>query len=570
MDKVIDKIKNTWDDVSDTVHGSHFLTPNGEIIGNYNHNTMVTDLAPMIDGFELTGKTIRGGGRFKNMETGEWYDEEKIIEPHAGLKDITNFLAHTGFVRATNEGSGESGYGHTINLTVNGTLTSSQIREIQRMEYTSGGVTTLNFDIYSDGDETQSGHGTFRDFMKAYRNNYGTEAFQELEHPRDGDGKFADKDGADTIKNVRVDINKSILQGQIDYLLSNFEEESQDYKPFQKVSDEDRSIRYRNQKVREEIELLKDEINSPELEGLPVIKEEPNTHEVKVFKNGFALDTGERLLSYKDVVGFKSNTTDITIDNFTDGSRFGLTEKQAEKQIETIRLVWNQLPDKLRDTVKHFKIERTPELMHDPDDETKWLNEHDTMIAGSWMPYKLSDGKPNNVTEAGTLTMRIDERRTSHDIKGTLTHECGHVRYHNIKDSNPEKIKKWEKVAKGSPPTSYSKYHKDRWIKATKSVEKQRKRNFSATQSVEIDGEWREVPWIEMYGDDYIAMTVEERKHMLESNEKIREELYYNELHSEVHMYMMNRTDKKLKSKTGKITKNMDRFVNAYKELHGL
>ena len=63
MDKVIDKIKNTWDDVSDTVHGSHFLTPNGEIIGNYNHNTMVTDLAPMIDGFELTGKT--GGGSIK-------------------------------------------------------------------------------------------------------------------------------------------------------------------------------------------------------------------------------------------------------------------------------------------------------------------------------------------------------------------------------------------------------------------------------------------------------------------------------------------------------------------------
>ena len=403
----------------------------------------------------------------------------------------------------------------------------------------------------------------------AQRNKMG-EAFQELEHPRDGDGKFADKDGGDSIKNVRVNINKSILQGQIYYLLSNFEEESQDYKPFQKVSDEDRSIRYNNQKVREEIELLKDEINSPELEGLPVIKEEPNTHEVKVFKNGFALDNGEKLLSYKDVVGFKSNTTDITIDNFTDDSRFGLTEKQAEKQIETIRLVWNQLPDKLRDTVKHFKIERTPELMHDPDDETKWLNEHDTMVAGSWMPYKLSDGKPNNVTEAGTLTIRIDSRRTSNEIKGTLTHECGHVRYHNIKDSNPEKIKEWEKVAKGSPPTSYSKYHKDRWIKATKSVEKQSKRNFSATQSVEIDGEWTEVPWIEMYGDDYIAMTVEERKHMLESNEKIREELYYNELHSEVHMYMMNRTDKKLKSKTGKITKNMDRFVNAYKELHGL
>ena len=193
--------------------------------------------------------------------------------------------------------------------------------------------------------------------------------------------------------------------------------------------------------------------------------------------------------------------------------------------------------------------------MRDPDDENKWLNELDQMTVGSWMPYKLSDGKPNNVTEAGTLTIRIDSRRTSNEIKGTLTHECGHVRYHNIKDSNPEKIKKWEKVAKGSPPTSYSKYHKDRWIKAKNTFATQKKRNF--------DADFR-------YGEDYMDMTVEERKHMLESNEKIREELYYNELHSEVHMYMMNRTDKKLKSKTGKITKNMDRFVNAYKELHGL
>ena len=219
---MIDKIKNTWDDVSDTVHGSHFLTPNGEIIGNYNHNTMVTDLAPMIDDFELTGKVTRGGGRLKNMETGEWYDEEKTIEPVANWNDITNFLTHTGFVRATNEGKSESGYGHTINLTVNGTLTSSQIRAIQRMEQTSAGGTTLNFDIM--GDETQSGHGTFRDFMKAYRKNYGTEAFVEDEHPRDGDGKFADKGGGEPIKSVPIkDFNgKWIKYGKKDGFYSGF------------------------------------------------------------------------------------------------------------------------------------------------------------------------------------------------------------------------------------------------------------------------------------------------------------------------------------------------------------
>ena len=87
VDKIIDKIKNTWDDVSPTVHGSHFLTPNGEIIGNYNHKEMVKDLAPMINDFEVTGKVTRGGGRLKNMETGEWYDDEKTkIQSHKTYK----------------------------------------------------------------------------------------------------------------------------------------------------------------------------------------------------------------------------------------------------------------------------------------------------------------------------------------------------------------------------------------------------------------------------------------------------------------------------------------------------
>ena len=49
-------------------------------------------------------------------------------------------------------------------------------------------------------------------------------------------------------------------------------------------------IRDRNKSIREEIAKIKEEMNSPELEGLPMIKEEPNTHEVKVFKNGFTFD----------------------------------------------------------------------------------------------------------------------------------------------------------------------------------------------------------------------------------------------------------------------------------------
>jgi hypothetical protein len=167
VDKVINKIKETWDDTSPNVHGSHFLTPDGEIIGNYNHNDMVTQLAPMID-MKLTGKS--GGGQLKGSD-GVWYDEG--FTPVANWKDIINFLGKTGFVRATNEGMSEGPKGHSINLTVNGNLSSSQIRAIQRMETYHDHGSILNWDIM--GDEMQSGFGTFREFMQAYRKNYGAE-----------------------------------------------------------------------------------------------------------------------------------------------------------------------------------------------------------------------------------------------------------------------------------------------------------------------------------------------------------------------------------------------------------
>ena len=44
-----------------------------------------------------------------------------------------------------------------------------------------------------------------------------------------------------------------------------------------------------------------------------MIKEEPNTHEVKVFKNGFTLDNGEKLLSYKDVLINVDTSTNIAM-----------------------------------------------------------------------------------------------------------------------------------------------------------------------------------------------------------------------------------------------------------------
>ena len=272
-----------------------------------------------------------------------------------------------------------------------------------------------------------------------------------------------------------------------------------------------------------------------------MIKEKLNTHKIKDFKDGFThVDINGKKTS-SNIEGFKSNNTDITI-YFKDDYRFKLEDVNV--QIETIRLVWNELSDEVRDMVKQLKI----------DDGS---NMKDTSLAGSWLPYKNFVGKPN--IDGGVLTIKIGQYKTIDDIKATMTHEIGHVKYCELLDTKPEKVKEWENFAKNkTPPTSYSKYHRDVWKNKIKKLEEEKNLGFKVEHN--IDG----------YPHAYIAMTVEERKKLLTTNAEIREKMYYNELHSEVHMYMIGHRHKKIKSKTGKITNTMEKFAKAYKDLHDL
>ena len=49
-------------------------------------------------------------------------------------------------------------------------------------------------------------------------------------------------------------------------------------------------------------------------------------------------------------------------------------------------------------------------------------------------------------------------------------------------------------------------------------------------------------------------------------NVEFYEDRYYNELHSEVHMYMMGNN----KYKRGTVTKGIEKFLEPYKALHGV
>ena len=128
-----------------------------------------------------------------------------------------------------------------------------------------------------------------------YEKEISNEAFVEQEHPRDEDGKFTDKDGS----NSRVERQKSILQQEIDYLKKSIKEESKKYRPFEKVSDEDRSIRGKNRNVLEKIKELEEELNSSDTVGLPHIPLKPNTHKIETIDNGMYLSNSDSEPEYE-------------------------------------------------------------------------------------------------------------------------------------------------------------------------------------------------------------------------------------------------------------------------------
>ncbi len=379
----------------------------------------------------------------------------------------------------------------------------------------------------------QKKYGTVSGYKMYPYGRFGKEDFKEDEHPRDKGGKFTRKGRKD-----------SILQQQIDYFESHMEEESQDYIAFQKVTDEDRAIRWKNKKIKEEIKKLKEEMDEPDLSGLPELKQKPNTHKPQELDGRIQILTNnkDKPIEYDQLSGFKagSNThinADIDIGREYDNT----TKKDLYRQMNTIKLMWNDLPDETRDSVKMFTIQRLPEVKTEVEGmKITVLNAQDAGTLGYWSPAKKD------------FVIRIDGSIPDKQLKSTVTHESAHVDWHRIKDEKPERIAQWEINTKGlTPPTPYAKTNKKRWDDSKKFYIEQEK-----------------IGWKSDLNYSYIDHTRKEKRDIVKRNTKILEDRYYNELHSEVHMYMMGHT--KTKTKTGKMTKSMEKFANAYKELHEL
>ena len=359
----------------------------------------------------------------------------------------------------------------------------------------------------------------------------GLEAFVEQEHPRDNDGQFTSKDGGGL--NSRMEQKQSVITQQIDYLQKQMKPESQTYRAFQKVTDEDRSIRYTNKSLQEDINKLQEELNSEDTIGMPHLPLKQNTHAVQTIEGGMLWNEGtnEPLKGFK-----KGNTTiDVNIPLKRPDDDFAYNKVNADRQINTLRLMWNSLGDEERDIVKSFNIERTPKLIVETDKDGRMIykNMDDVSTAGYWRPSK------------NQLNMRIDYDMNDDQLKGIFTHEIGHALWHSFKENNPERIAKWKLDCKKIPPTTkYGKYNKKRWTDLKKMFDEYEKEGWSEFPENERD---------------------EKRGNGIK-NIAFYEDRYYNELHSEVFMYMMGNN----KYKRGTITKGIEKFLEPYKKLHGL
>jgi len=187
---------------------------------------------------------------------------------------------------------------------------------------------------------------------------------------------------------------------------------------------------------------------------------------------------------------------------------------------ERIKGMWNSLPDHTRDLVKNLVIKKSIAKGR------KWQG-------GRW------DG------ETGTVFINIHPR-TSDNLDHNFFHEIGHARWHDLNRTNPEKIKKFRETQKeiGSSPTAYA-------------------RSYLMVKERNDD---REANYRRKMAKGGFAIPQKAEK-ILANNRVGAEDLYHNEIHSELNAYAMGVLS------TSLITApkaKMEKLLKAYKEMWDL
>jgi len=341
-------------------------------------------------------------------------------------------------------------------------------------------------------------YGTISGY-KMYPFGMAREEFKEDEHPREDSGKFTSGGGGttDTPKpedrpsggNYRIEAKKALLTSRIDSETKFIEQQMYRLK----------NMPERLEQLRKSIDVLKTKRDNVEVEdanlGLPNIPMGKNTHT-------------------KSRDGYVYNKTKIKIQtNVKNDLVYNLLQ-------ERVKGMWNSLPDDARDKIDNLIIKKS------------------TAKGSHWQGGRWID-------ETKTMIINMHQKSAS-ELEHNFFHEVGHSRWHELKRTNPEKIKKFRETQKkiGFPPTAYAGSYLMIKEKNDDSEANYRRKMTARGFPVSPAGEER-----------------------LEFNRVAAEDLYHNEVHSELNAYAMGTLSERLITAP---KAQMEKLLNSYKEMWDL
>ena len=386
-------------------------------------------------------------------------------------------------------------------------VNAKQLRLIR--DLSKNGV-DIYFDIYTESEHFTGSN--YHEFIASLRQSglireitiQEAQMFEESKHPRDAEGKFSDRAGATSL---------ATLEQERDALTKQLIPLSHEYKPFEKYSPEDASLKWVNRGIRTEIGRIDERLaNLNPIIGAPLLPLGKNTHP-------------------HDPRGWRNNQVTDIILHEPKANEWPSTRESHLKQQELVKTLWNQLPDDERDMLKTFEM--AP------------IETSDDWRAGITMGYYSDENKK---VWLGTMN-----DLSSQDLRGTFIHEMAHAKWREFEKKNPEKIEQFVKDVKGFPSSSkYSKWH----VTKIKYYEKADKKWKKTRDWAISNNSWGEL--------------AEKTYEVVQRNMKIFRNTYYSELHSELQMHVMGATKQEGKKGERKIPNNLKTSIKAYKRLHDI
>lgn len=343
--------------------------------------------------------------------------------------------------------------------------------------------------------------------MKDYLAKKKTQESQQLEW--DESKHPRDEEGRfSSTGNARIDTEKNVINSHIKFLRSQMIQiQIPERKPFEAISDAEREARYFNSRITKRVNDLEAELKATDQWDERLPNIPAKPNTHPINQNGWA-DNGHTVFDVK-----------LDADSYHDQDNY--------MQTEMIKIIWNNFSDEERDLVNTLHI--SPFSSYGEDSSN----------LGSWQPA------------AKRLHLSVFYAIGDREIRGAFRHEMAHATYHHLLEQSPHNIQTWQdSTISRAAPTEYSAGFRKRW----KDFEMKEKDYFKPPP----------------IGNGPEGKNPEETA-IVRRNVKLRRDLYFNELHSAVSEAMYGLSGKNIRKDASKdISKKMEPFIEAYKELHEL